>query len=181
MAMSHVSDRVSAMATVRIHAEHLDPRDVTALLGPEPETGARKGGSLRALPDGRVIPAPTGTWFITSAGRVHGGPAKHLEWAVDLVSNRLPQLSQLGQTVDVDFSLLIAGPEADAVAAFRAEAPALLPILQAALANGVVDIDLPTAGAELCFAKGEPIALATLADRLEAQTTLAAAGDSGRG
>jgi hypothetical protein len=122
------------------------------------------------LPDGRTVSAPTGTWFITSAGHVDGGPAQHLEWAVALVSDRMKQLGQLGDTVDIDFSLLIAGPEAEAVAAFRTEAPRLLPILRAAIANGRVDIDLPTAGAELCFAKGEPIVLATLADRLEAQT-----------
>jgi hypothetical protein len=150
-------------------------------LGSEPETAARKGAPLRTLPDGRTVPSPTGTWFITSAGHVDGGPAQHLEWAVALLSDRMKQLVQLGDTVEIDFSLLIAGPEAEAIATLRAEAPTLLPILRAAIANGAVDIDLPTAGAELCFAKGETIGLATLADRLETQTALAAAGDRTQG
>ncbi len=47
-------DGVRAMATVRVHADGLDPKDVTALLGLEPELAALKGGRLRRLPDGGV-------------------------------------------------------------------------------------------------------------------------------
>ena len=154
-------DGVRAMATVRVHADGLDPKDVTALLGLEPELAALKGARLRRLPDGGSVIAPTGTWFVTSEGRVTGGPVEHLAWAVDLVSDRIGKLRNLG--ADVDLSLMISGPEEAVIKTFRAEAEALAPVIRAGTQCGAVDIDLPTAGAELCFAQGEPVDLDMIA------------------
>jgi hypothetical protein len=159
-------DGVRAMATVRVHADGLDPKDVTALLGLEPELAALKGGRLRRLPDGGSVIAPTGTWFITSEGRVMGGPVEHLAWAVDLVSDRIGKLRNLSADVDVDLSLMISGAEEVVIKTFRAEAEALVPLIRAGTQCGAVDIDLPTAGAELSFAQGEPVDLGTIAARL---------------
>jgi hypothetical protein len=162
------------MATVRVHADGLDAKDVTALLGLEPELAALKGGRLRRLPDGGSIIAPTGTWFITSEGRVTGGPVEHLAWAVDLVSDRIGKLRNL--SADVDLSLMIAGPKEAAIITVHAEAEALVPLIRAGTQYGAIDIDLPTAGAELSFAQGDPIELHMIAKRFREQRSYAEAG-----
>jgi hypothetical protein len=155
-------DRVLAMATLRVSAAELDPIQVTDVLGMKPEMAARRGAPLRHLRDGRPILAPTGTWFATSTGRVHGDPTDHFIWALHLAERSERRLASLAPDAEIDLSLMLGGPEADVLKAYREGRSRLLPLLQKGSAVGHVTVDLPTMGEAFCFNRGERIVLPSL-------------------
>jgi hypothetical protein len=96
------------MATLRLFADHLSPADVDAILGLRAQVSATKGGGLYPRRDGSRVPAPTGTWFITSENHNLGSqPSKHLYWAVDLVAKHYDKLKRRIPDIKADLSLLV--------------------------------------------------------------------------
>lgn len=134
------------MATVRVHADALDPAVVTALLGPA-EVAAPKGGVLRRTRGGHEVQAKTGTWFVSTPSHVQSSdPAKHLRWAVDRVAVRVDDLFRLVPGLKVEFSLMVSGAEDDARAVLARSGQALDAQLARARGLGTVLLEIPSSG-----------------------------------
>jgi hypothetical protein len=96
------------MATLRFFADDLSPSVVDKILSVTPDVAAPKGGGLFRRGDGGRVPAHTGTWFITTDGRVSdSSPEKHLAWVVKLALGHYQKLREHIPGMQADLSLLV--------------------------------------------------------------------------
>jgi uncharacterized protein DUF4279 len=96
-----------ALATLRLFSEDLRPDDVNRIMDIKPDASAARGDGLLRRKDGTLFPARTGTWFVTTKGRVTGQPQDHLSWLVELLHQHLDQVRAQVPDVRVDLSLLV--------------------------------------------------------------------------
>ncbi len=137
------------MATARIFSDTLSPEEVTRVAGLQPLTAARRGAALVQRTGRPPVIAKTGTWFVTTEGRVtDDDPGHHLTRLVTRLGPAMDRLRQSIPDARIEFSLLVHDPD------FQVEG---LPsaVLEAVTALGTLEVESPENGGSWLVPAGQ--------------------------
>jgi hypothetical protein len=96
------------LATARLFADKLSPKDIDDIIQSAPDAAAAKGDVLVKRPGRPDVVARTGTWFITTRGMgLDDKPESHLTWLTEMLHLALDRIQRRVPDVKVDLSLLV--------------------------------------------------------------------------
>lgn len=141
-------DEASSVASLRITAEGLIPEHVSNLLDLAPTSAAARGGVMEVTSTGKVVRAPTGTWYRDTANDDERSAGEQL---AELVKHALPataELKAIYHDIKLDFVVVSTGaPERWRMAILSDQR--LHSALVAAMLIGSVSLSMPEDAMEL--------------------------------